>query len=297
MEEIKKTLTLTKQMSLAQAVEYFSEQKERLEPLVAQVPLLAKSWQVFDVAQEALEAAYKHALASPLTPELAAEDLGRANEFLFMFNCVNNVLNHSTIAEEVAAARVLEPEMRNHHHLQRLDYMAETAAGDDLIDKFTAPAMVAALDRLSLTPHVDAFKLFQGNFKGGYRERLDVRHDYRVKGTASFHSRETAAAFDAFCNDVTSLNRMLSDTALLAILAQIASSINAVTEQFIIIVNRHLGHQASQDDNNNNNNNGDSDGDGFTDPDIKNPNITDPENPENPDIENPPLPPFLSDFE
>ncbi|GHV49596.1 hypothetical protein FACS1894181_08940 [Bacteroidia bacterium] len=183
--------------------------------------------------------------------------------------------------------------------MPHLEYEAETAAGDDLIEKFEKAPMTAALDRLSLRPHFDAFKLFHGNFKGGYRERLDEWHARRVMGTAVEHGRQTAAAFDAFCTDVTSLNRMLTDAALLAILAQIAASINAVTEQFIIIVHRHLGLNASKDDNNNNNNdnNGDGDGDGFTDPDIKNPNITDPPNPENPDIENPPPPPFLPDFE
>ncbi|GHV48534.1 hypothetical protein FACS1894181_04530 [Bacteroidia bacterium] len=271
MENIKKTLTLTKQMTLAQVVEYFATQEERLTPFVAQVPLLANSWQRFTVANTKLETAYKHALASPLTPELAAEDSGRANEFLFMFNCVNNVLAHSTIAEEVAAARVLEAEMNNHEHLERLEYTAETAAADDLVDKFKEPAMVAALNRLGLAPHVSAFDQFNTGFKTDYRERLDVRHDYRVKGTASFHSRETAACFDAFCTDVTSLARLLTDPAELSVLSQIAASINAVTEQFTIIVHRQR-HISG-----NNNNNGDNDGDGFTDPDI-----------DNPDIENPP---------
>ncbi|GHV53475.1 hypothetical protein FACS1894181_17290 [Bacteroidia bacterium] len=297
MEIIKKTLHLSSRMTIAQVVAFYAEQKERLAPLVAQVLLLAKSWQVFDVAQVALEAAYKRAAGSVLTPVLVVAETGRDNEFMFINNTVNNVLHYSSIAEEVAAARVLEPELINHAGLPRMEYEAETAASDDFIAKFEEAFMTAALDRLSLVPHFDAFKLFHGNFKGGYRERLDERHARRVMGTAAEHGRQTAVAFDAFCTDVTSLNRMLTDAALLAILAQIASSINAVTEQFIIIVNRHLGHQASQDDNNNNNNNGDSDGDGFTDPDIKNPNITDPENPENPDIDNPPLPPFLPDFE
>ncbi|GHT36785.1 hypothetical protein FACS189435_0450 [Bacteroidia bacterium] len=296
METIKKTLHLSRQMTIAQVVAYYSEQKERLTPLVAQVPLLAKSWQVFDVAQVALEAAYKRAAGSVLTPVLVIAETGRDNEFMFINNFVNNVLHHSTIAEEVAAARLLEPELVNHAGLPHLEYEAETASGDDLIEKFEKAPMTAALNRLSLVPHFDAFKLFQGNFKGGYHERLDERHAYRVNGTAWRHGKETAACFNTFCDDVTSLGRLLTDAAQLSVLDQIASSINAVTEQFTIIVHRRLGLQASKD-NNNNNNNGDGDGDGFTDPDIKNPNITDPENPENPDIENPPLPPFLPDFE
>ncbi|GHT43697.1 hypothetical protein FACS189438_1420 [Bacteroidia bacterium] len=294
MEKIKKTLRLSSQMLLPQLVEYYTVQKERLEPLVAQVPLLGKSWLPFTTALEALEAAYKHALASPLTAKLLAEESGRNNEFMFINNCVNNVLHHSTIAEEVAAARLLEPELINHAGLPHLEYEAETASGDDLIEKFEKAPMTAALNRLSLVPHFDAFKLFQGNFKGGYHERLDERHAYRVNGTAWQHGKETAACFNTFCDDVTSLGRLLTDAAQLSILAQIAASINAVTEQFTIIVHRRLGLQAAKDDNNNN---GDSNGDGFTDPDIKNPNITDPENPENPDIDNPPLPPFLPDFE
>ncbi|GHV47812.1 hypothetical protein FACS1894181_02070 [Bacteroidia bacterium] len=297
METIKKTLHLSRQMTIAQVAAYYSEQKERLAPLVTQVPLLAKSWQAFDAAQALLEAAYKRAAGSVLTPVLVIAETGRDNEFMFINNTVNNVLHYSSIAEEVAAARVLEPELINHAGLPRMEYEAETAASDDFIAKFEEALMIAALERLSLVPHFDAFKLFHGNFKGGYRERLDEWHARRVMGTAVEHGRQTAAAFDAFCNDVTSLNRMLSDTALLAILAQIASSINAVTEQFTIIVHRHLGLNASKDDNNNNNNNGDNDGDGFTDPDTGNPDITDPENPENPDIENPPPPPFLPDFE
>ncbi|GHV49892.1 hypothetical protein FACS1894181_09750 [Bacteroidia bacterium] len=299
MEIIKKTLHLSRQMTIAQVAAYYSEQKERLAPLVVQVPLLAKSWQAFDAAQALLEAAYKRAAASPLTPVLVIEETGRDNEFMFINNTVNNVLRYSSIAEEVAAARVLEPELANHAGLPHLEYEAETASSDDLIDKFEEAPMTAALARLGLAPHFVAFKQFHGNFKSGYRERLDERHARRVMGTAVEHGRQTAVAFDAFCNDVTSLNRMLTDAALLAILAQIAASINAVTEQFTIIVHRHLGLNASKDDNNNNNNNnnGDGDGDGFTDPDIKNPNITDPENPENPDIDNPPPPPFLPDFE
>ncbi|GHV51329.1 hypothetical protein FACS1894181_13030 [Bacteroidia bacterium] len=297
MEIIKKNLHLSRQMTIAQVVAFYSEQKERLAPLVTQVPLLAKSWQAFDAAQALLEAAYKRAAGSVLTPVLVIAETGRDNEFMFINNTVNNVLHYSSIAEEVAAARVLEPELINHAGLPRMEYEAETAASDDFIAKFEEALMTAALDRLSLTPHFDAFKLFHGNFKGGYRERLDEWHARRVMGTAVEHGRQTAVAFDAFCDDVTSLNRMLSDTALLAILAQIAASINAVTEQFTIIVHRHLGHQASQDNNNNNNNNGDNDGDGFTDPDTGNPDITNPPDPENPDIENPPPPPFLPDFE
>ncbi|GHV49599.1 hypothetical protein FACS1894181_08950 [Bacteroidia bacterium] len=113
MEKIKKTLRLSSQMLLPQLVEYYTVQKERLEPLVAQVPLLGKSWLPFTTALEALETAYKHALASPLTAKLLVEESGRNNEFTFINNCVNNVLHHSTIAEEVAAARLLEPELIN----------------------------------------------------------------------------------------------------------------------------------------------------------------------------------------
>ena len=125
--------------------------------------------------------------------------------------------------------------------------------------------MVAALDRLGLTPHVAAFGVFNTNFKSGYRERLDQAHAHRLMGTASKHSRETAACFDTFCTDVTSLGRLLTDATQLSVLAQIAASINAVTEQFTVIVDRRLHITKGG------NNNGGNGGDGFTDPDITNP--------------------------
>ncbi|GHV49316.1 hypothetical protein FACS1894181_07930 [Bacteroidia bacterium] len=162
METIKKTLHLSRQMTIAQVVAYFAEQKERLAPLVAQVPLLAKSWQAFEAAQALLEAAYKRAAGSVLTPVLVVAETGRNNEFTFMNNCVNNVLHHSTIAEEVAAARVLEPEPELINHAGLLHWSMKRRR------------LAAALDRLGLVPHFDAFKLFHGNFKGGYCELLST---------------------------------------------------------------------------------------------------------------------------
>ena len=278
MEKIIETLFLSRQMTLELRVEYYETQKARVSPLASQVSLLGKSWQAFTASYDGLAAAYKRAAASPLTPELAGMDSGRGNEFLFMNNHVNNVLAHSTIADEVAAARVLEPEMKNHAGLPYKDYESESAATDDLVEKFKAPAMVAAITRLGLVPHVTAFELFNTNFKSGYRERLDEAHARRLTGTASKHSRETAVCFDTFCNDMTSLNRLLTDPTQLSVLAQMATSINAVTEQFRIIVDRHHHINASKGGGNNN-------GGGFQKPDTDNPSTF-----TTPDITNPPAP-------
>jgi hypothetical protein len=278
MEKIEETLALQKQMTLEQRVEYYETQKARVSPLASQVPLLTKSWQAFTVSYDGLVLVYKRAAASPLTPAVFANDYKRGNEFMFINNCVNNVLAHSTIAEEVAAAKVLEPEMKNHAGMQNKDYEGETAEADDLIDKCKAPEMVAALTRLGLVPHITAFELFNTDFKSGYRERLDQAHARRLTGTASKHSRETAVCFDAFCSDMTSLNRLLTDPAQLSVLAQMATSINAVTEQFRIIVDRHHHINASKGG-------GNSGGDGFQKPDTDNPSPFTP-----PDITNPPAP-------
>jgi hypothetical protein len=71
---------------------------------------------------------------------------------------------------------------------------------------------------------------------------------------------------------MTSLNRLLTDPTQLSVLAQMATSINAVTEQFRIIVDRHHGINASKGGGN------------------KGGGDNGPTDPQTPDITNPPAP-------
>ena len=236
------------QMSSEQVVEYFTSQRDNLDPKVAQLPLLSKPWIKFKGCVTKLEDIYKRPKALPQTAKIVMYEEVLDNEFIYISNYVYNILQHSSFAAELAAARVLEPILRNHAGLTKLEYESETAAITDLIAILEAAGIAEHVATLGLTAHVANFKQLNLNFKASYKERSDTRYEHKLEGSLAKYRKEASDAFAVFVESVNSLRSMYTEPTQLGLLEEIVISMNATTYQFSLIVHRHLGYLASKKD-------------------------------------------------
>ncbi|MDR0538292.1 MAG: DUF6261 family protein [Tannerellaceae bacterium] len=248
MGRITKFLDLTEKMSVAQAVEYFTLQRERLATPTAKVPLLAIPWKAFGDTVTTLTNVYKRPGALPQTPEVVQLELKRDREFMFIFTFVKNIREHSDFDDEIKAADVIWPVLANHAGLSKMEYEAETAAIKDVTEKLQGPTCALHVTNLNLSRHVNQLEQFNNDFSAKYVSRLDQKYANKKTGTASAWRREAAAALNVFLDGVNSLRGMLTDASQLAATDEIITLANAVTAQYVTIVNRHLGLTATKDD-------------------------------------------------
>jgi hypothetical protein len=226
-------------MHHGQAVEFFRTTRDRVDPLVQQLPLLSEPWNEFNHLLNKVYATYNRPRSYELTPDITRLERNRDKEYLLIVHAVKNILVSSTLEDEVAHASKLMHILRQHPRLERAESEAESAEISALLSQLDEPEMKDHIDALHLTRHIETFKALTTEFQRKYLERAQIRYERMKEGNATQHIRETSKALTKFSTAVETLSEMLVDADKLNILEEIAQVMNANIHQNTAIVNRH----------------------------------------------------------
>ena len=280
-KRIKKYRRTVSRLTNAQATEYFHLNMVRLPVWVAKAPVLAGRWAAFVADYGRLDSCFKFPPYAPETEEVKEAENLREMDFRLFANTVDNLVRYCTDPDLLPSVKVIKDILAPHRGADRQEYQSETAAIDDLVKKLELAENMPHVVKLGLDKVLALLKAHNLLFQERYAKRFDNRYAQKEEGTTTQAKLKALESFDLFCEAVTGLQLVATDPDIIEALDEIATLINAVTDQYTIILNRHLhikGSTGGSED-------GEDEDDGFIDPDTDNPSPFTP-----PDITNPPAP-------
>ncbi|GHV49972.1 hypothetical protein FACS1894181_09920 [Bacteroidia bacterium] len=303
---------MVQRLTVAQATEYFHLCMLRLPAKVANTSALAGRWAAFAADFGHLNSCFQIPSYAPETEEVKeAEDLRDKDFKLFEFT-LENLVKYNTDPDMQQSIKIVKDILAPHRGAYRQEYQSETAAFDDLVQKLERSENMPHVIKLGLDKILALLKEHNLLFQQRYMKRFDNRYAHKEEGTTSQAKLKALESFDLFCEAITGLQLVATEADALANLNEIAALINAATDQYTIILHRHLGKKGSPGNNGGGDSGDGEDGEGGEEGEGGDGEGGDSGDggdgggegegggstgPENPDIENPPPPPFLPDFE
>jgi hypothetical protein len=283
MDETRLQKTTLGHLTNGELFEFFSEIIRTTEPFMNHVPRLQLRYNALKGVFVIFDNGFKRPLSAPETEEIRMFDLQRRGIFILIDDVVKKNARYAVIPAVKAAANGLLPLFNNYAGAPGTEYEVETAFYVNLLQELLKPENVARIQRLGQTENVATLDQINIDFQNFYQTRLKNRYDFKQEGTTRQRGKNLIDEFVTFTRTVDGLLFSATDADEIAALKEIVANINALMEQYTIIVHRRLGVKSKKKDD------GKKEDEGTQAPDTTNPPA--PETPpQAPDTTVPPTP-------
>ncbi|MDR2496168.1 MAG: DUF6261 family protein [Tannerellaceae bacterium] len=211
------------------------------EPFISNVPRLQVRFNALKGVFVIFDNGFKRPLSAPETEEIRTFDMQRRGVFILLDDAVKKNARYSVIPEVKAAAKGLLPLFENYSGAPDAEYEAETAFYVNLLQELQKPENAARMQRLGQTENVTALEQINVEFQTFYQTRLKNRYDFKQEGTTRQRGKNLIDELVKFSRAVDGLLLSASDANEIAALNGIIANINALMEQYTIIVHRRIG--------------------------------------------------------
>ncbi|MDR2497345.1 MAG: DUF6261 family protein [Tannerellaceae bacterium] len=246
MDEIKIQTTVLHRLTYGELFQLCLSISNSTTVHIVNVPRLQSRFNAYKAAFVIFDNSFKRPLGAPETEEIKGLDTKRKYVFILIDDAVRKNAHYAVIAEVEAAAKALLPVFENFAGTPQIEYEGETAAIINLIQELEKTENAARIARLGQTENVAVFKQLNLDFQSLYEARLKNRYDFKQEGNTRQRSRNLIDEFVKLCRTIDGLMLSASDPAEITALKEIISMINALIEQYTIIVHRRLGVKSSK---------------------------------------------------
>jgi hypothetical protein len=246
MSEIKLLATVIHRLTYGELFEFCLAIIETIAALIARAPRLQSRYDTYKAVFDIYDNGFKKALSAPETEEIRNLDVQRRGIFILISDAVRKNAHYSPIPEVKAAAKALLPIFDNYSGAPDREYEEETGAIVNMLQELAKPENAAHIQRLGQAENVAALEQVNDDFQALYQTRLKNRYDFKQDGTTRQRADNLIGELDKFGRAVDGLLLSASAPDEIAALTEIAANINAIMEQYTIIVHRRLGIKASK---------------------------------------------------
>ncbi|MDR2498538.1 MAG: DUF6261 family protein, partial [Tannerellaceae bacterium] len=283
MDEIKLQMTIVNHLTNAELYEFLVSIIKTTEAFIPQVSRLQIRYDTLKGVFVIYDNGFKRPLSAPETEEIQLFDVQRKGVFILIDDSVRKNAHYSVIPEVKAAAKGLLPIFDNFAGTPYTEYEHETAAYINLLQDLQKPENALRITRLGQDENVAALEQINNDFQTFYISRTKNRYDFKQEGTTRQRGKNLIEELVRFGRTVDGLMLSATDPDEIAALKEIIANINAIMEQYTIIVHRRLGVKSKKKDE------GKKEDEGTQTPDTTNPPAP-ATPPQAPDTTNPPAP-------
>ncbi|MDR2496188.1 MAG: DUF6261 family protein [Tannerellaceae bacterium] len=241
MDETRLQMTTLGHLNNGELFELVLSITQGAEPFISDAPRLQIRFNTLKDVFVIFDNGFKRPLSAPETEEIRTFDMQRRGVFTLLDDSVKKNARYSVIPEVKAAAAGLLPVFDNYAGAPDAEYEAETAFYVNLLQELRKPENAARIQRLGQTENVTALEQINVEFQTFYQTRLKNRYDFKQEGTTRQRGKNLIDELVKFTRAVDGLLLSASAPDEIAALNGIIANINALMEQYTIIVHRRIG--------------------------------------------------------
>jgi hypothetical protein len=246
MYEIKFSATVIHRLTYGELFEFLLAILQHVDPFLTQVPRLQIRYDALNDVFIIYDNGFKRPLSAPETEEIRTFDIQRRGVFILIDDAVRKNAHYSVIPEVQAAAKGLLPIFDNYAGTPTTEYENETGAIINMIQELKKPENLARITRLAQAENLAALEQINNDFQAFYQSRLKNRYDFKQEGNTRQRANNLIDELTRIGITVNGLMLSASDPDEIDALKQIIAFINALMEQYTIIVHRRIGVKSSK---------------------------------------------------